>query len=215
MCKNRSCLMGNPSEIIPSKTQTCIRFVLERALINYSLKSQSVASSTSMYAKHLQSLLQGEKTKRKPPNHSKHVEIITQAPLKFATQTKHMSSINCLSHCLRWTEVDLTCSAMALAALLPCFQARGWWRLKATEWVAEDWSSALILKVFSAWFRPFPSRSLTRYLLEIIVSISSKSDRWVIFWSSSSPAKRSKHQTFDDELSFRANAPAAFCRTTG
>lgn len=70
-----------------------------------------------MYAKHLQSLLQGEKTKRKPPNHSKHVEFITQAPLKFATQIKHVSSINCLSHCLR--------SVMALAALLPCFQARG------------------------------------------------------------------------------------------
>lgn len=159
-----------------------------------------------MYAEHLQSILQGETAIGQQI--FKHVEIITQAPLKFATQTKHVSSINCLSHCLR--------SVMALAALLPCFQARGWWRLKATEWVAEDWSSALILKVFSAWFQPCPSRSLTRCLIEIIVSISSNSDRLVMVLSSSSPSlKRSKHQTFDDELSFRANAPAAFCRTTG
>ena len=138
----------------------------------------------------------------------KHVEIITQAPLKFATQTKHVSRINCLSHCFR--------SVMALAALLPCFQARGWWRMKATEWVAEDWSSALILKVFSAWFRPCPSRSLTHYLLEIVVSISSKSDPLGYVFGVPPPLQNTqKHQTFDDELSFRANAPAAFCRTTG
>ena len=117
-------------------------------------------------------------TKRKPTNYPKHVEIITQAPLKFATQTKHVSSINCLSHCLR--------SVMALAALLPCFQAHGWSKLKATEWVAGGWSSALILKVFSAWFRLCPSRSLTRCLMEIIVSISSNSDRLVVFLSSPS-----------------------------
>lgn len=177
MCKNRSYLMGNPSEIIPSKTQTCIRFVLERALLNYSLKSQSGgSSSSSMRAEHLQSILQGETAIGQQI--FKHVEIITQALLKCATQTKHASSINRLSHCLR--------SVMAPAALLPCFQARGWWRLKATEWVAEDWSSALILKVFSAWFQPCPSRSLTRCLIEIIVSTSSKSDRLVMVLSSSS-----------------------------
>ena len=105
-------------------------------------------------------------TKRKPTNCPKHVEIITQSPLKCATQTKHVSRINCLSHCLR--------SVMALAALLPCFQARGWSKLKATEWVAEGWSR----------FQPCPSRSLTRCLIEIIVSISSNSDRLVMFLSS-------------------------------
>lgn len=103
-----------------------------------------------MYAEHLQSILQGETAIGQ--------QIFTQAPLKFATQTKHVSSINCLSHCLR--------SLMALAALLPCFQARGWWRLKATEWVAGGWSSAFDFEGFLSMVPALPSRSLTHYLLD-------------------------------------------------
>ena len=45
---------------------------------------------------------------------------------KLAMQARHVSSIHCLSHRLRRTEVDVTCSAMGLAALLPCLQADLW-----------------------------------------------------------------------------------------
>ena len=65
----------------------------------------------------------------KGPKIEKNVEVITQVPVKpekLAMQAKHVSSIHCLSHRLRWIEVDLTCSAMALAALLPCLQVSRW-----------------------------------------------------------------------------------------
>ena len=53
-------------------------------------------------------------------NRPKHVEITTQVPVKLgklAMRARHVSNIHCLSHRLPWTEGDLTCSAMALAAV--------------------------------------------------------------------------------------------------
>ncbi len=63
---------------------------------------------------------------------------------KLAMQAMHVSSIHCLSHRLRWTEVDLACSAMALAALLPCLQV-DLWMAKAAEWMGENlWTMDVI-----------------------------------------------------------------------
>ena len=41
---------------------------------------------------------------------------------KLAMHARHVSSIHCLTHRLPWIEADLTCFAMALAALLTCLQ---------------------------------------------------------------------------------------------
>ena len=79
-----------------------------------------------MSAEHLQSILQGEsKVNFNKSTNRKQLKSSSQVPVKLAKlamQARHVSSSHCLSHRLRWIEVDLTCSAMALAALLPCLQ---------------------------------------------------------------------------------------------